>query len=46
MMLSQILKSDQQKQKNQNFDRDFAKQLNFKGVKFSVYKSDYPKMEK
>ena len=32
--------------KIRNVDREFAKQLNSKGVKVPVYKKDYPKVEK
>ena len=32
--------------KIRNVDKTFAKQLDFKGIKFSVHKKDYPKIEK
>ena len=32
--------------KIKNDEKEFAKQLNFKGVRFSVYKKDYAKIEK
>ena len=32
--------------KSRNVDKEFAKQLNFKGLKFSVHKEDYAKKEK
>ena len=32
--------------KSRNVDKEFAKQLNFKGLKFSVHKEDYAQKEK
>ena len=32
--------------KSRNVDKEFTKQLNFKGLKFSVHKEDYAQKEK
>ena len=46
MVLSQILQTCKQKPtKVRIFDREFFKQINFKGVKFPVHKTDYAKIE-
>ena len=43
-MLSQILQTCKQKP-TKVVDREFFKQINFKGVKFPVHKTDYAKIE-
>ena len=41
MVLSQILKQNKNPAEIGNVDRQFAKQLNFKGIKFYVNKKDF-----
>ena len=47
MVLSQILRSvNKNAAKTKNVDKEYAKQIDFKGLKFPVHKRDYAKREK
>ena len=47
MVFSQILKSvNKNAAKAKNVDKEYAKWLDFKGLKFSAHKKDYAKREK